>query len=260
VACRTSYYNLESRYIDLKKERDDLYNLLELIKMNSEHDLDNTEALADLAKFQKDSPDEYEDKSAWEHDGWDDYTESVCQQPTLLDLVWQTLTGFLHSNGNLNTRLDELGYTDMNAVYDAQSEARSAHWNAEDELKKLQREDEHDYGPNHVYHALKDQCFKSKVGAFSYEICLFGSASQTNNDGYSVDLGSFSGWKEDYSVMEYTNGDSCWDGPNRSIAVTMMCGIQEAIVSVSEPSKCVYHATMTSISACKSGQIEHDEL
>lgn len=53
----------------------------------------------------------------------------------------------------------------------------------------------------------------------------------------------FSSWRqevpvgssESYTKQIYNNGQRCWNGPDRSALVDLVCGTSNAILSVSEP-------------------------
>ncbi|KRX99098.1 Glucosidase 2 subunit beta [Trichinella pseudospiralis] len=48
----------------------------------------------------------------------------------------------------------------------------------------------------------------------------------------------------------YENGMSCWNGPTRSATVIIQCGIENSLLSSSEPSICEYVLTFQSPAAC----------
>jgi protein kinase C substrate 80K-H len=68
--------------------------------------------------------------------------------------------------------------------------------------------------------------------------------------------------------MIFENGLTCWNGPARSLQVSLECGDTEKVLSVSEPSKCEYLMTMQTSALCddsalsKNGadKIVHEEL
>ncbi len=41
-------------------------------------------------------------------------------------------------------------------------------------------------------------------------------------------------------VYVYVGGQTCWQGPARSLAAELRCGLENRALSVDEPSKCVY--------------------
>lgn len=51
--------------------------------------------------------------------------------------------------------------------------------------------------------------------------------------------------------MKWENGDTCWNGPARSVSVNVECGEDVAIETFSEPSKCEYVARVRSPAVCE---------
>lgn len=65
--------------------------------------------------------------------------------------------------------------------------------------------------------------------------------------------------------MSYEGGQSCWNGPQRSTVVTIRCGGENKITSVTEPNKCEYLYDFITPAACQEISIDandsfHDEL
>mmetsp|Transcript_14977 Transcript_14977/g.27625 ORF Transcript_14977/g.27625 Transcript_14977/m.27625 type:complete len:142 (+) Transcript_14977:376-801(+) len=104
-------------------------------------------------------------------------------------------------------------------------------------------------GASLQYHPLSQACYATTVGGFEYQVCPFKDAKQDHTS-----LGTFSKWKEGGNqgdrVMVFENGAKCWNGPKRSLEVTMKCGSADAVSDVEEPETCVYVASMTTPAAC----------
>lgn len=63
--------------------------------------------------------------------------------------------------------------------------------------------------------------------------------------------------------MMYNKGATCWNGPSRSVEVTIQCGLENKIISVAEPNRCEYVFAMETPAACdmvSDGSTLHDEL
>lgn len=88
---------------------------------------------------------------------------------------------------------------------------------------------------------------------FLYKICPLNNAKQDGTDlGHFV---SFEGTEQtpiSKKQMKFDNGSHCWDGPNRNTLVTVRCGAENKVISVSEPSRCTYLVTMETPCACSS--------
>lgn len=129
------------------------------------------------------------------------------------------------------------------------SDARSTLNELEREQRNLQQKLDGSYGESDVFVALVDRCFEAKVDKYSYEVCPFDKASQKEGHS-STSLGSWSGLEENFTKMCFTNGQACWQGPARSMTVTLRCGQTERLAKVEEPSRCEYTAELETPAAC----------
>ncbi|GLD92678.1 hypothetical protein PINS_up001257 [Pythium insidiosum] len=143
----------------------------------------------------------------------------------------------------------------------------------EDNIRKLEsdrdakrRDLSFDYGPDRAFFALKDECIEKTVEKYVYRLCPFTNVQQD-----FTSLGRWDAWgarqaegenkgtddcAKDYSVMQFTHGQRCWNGPERSVRVTWRCGENNEIVSVDEPSTCVYEMAAQSYLACTADVVE----
>jgi protein kinase C substrate 80K-H len=124
-----------------------------------------------------------------------------------------------------------------------------------------------DYGDAEEFAALTGLCFEYPDNEYLYKICPFDSATQSpKSGGGSTSLGNWDRWEDGYNVMKFTGGQSCWNGPSRSMTVTVQCGLETTVLSVGEPSKCEYVARMETPAACvdpntvQDSAAGHDEL
>eukprot|EP00069_Balaena_mysticetus_P003449 bmy_16825T0 len=79
--------------------------------------------------------------------------------------------------------------------------------------------------------------------------------------------GSWAGPDHDkFSAMKYEQGTGCWQGPNRSTTVRLLCGKETVVTSTTEPSRCEYLMELMTPAACPEPPPEppaegnHDEL
>ena len=129
----------------------------------------------------------------------------------------------------------------------AQGEVSSA----EDRERELRKKADADYGAREQFAGWEGACFESKKhGEWTYEVCPFGQAKQKGSDGGSTSLGNWEGFDQGHTVMKFTHGQHCWNGPARSLTVTMRCGGADAVLKVEEPEVCVYAMDMESPAAC----------
>uniref|UniRef100_K3X1Z1 Glucosidase 2 subunit beta n=1 Tax=Globisporangium ultimum (strain ATCC 200006 / CBS 805.95 / DAOM BR144) TaxID=431595 RepID=K3X1Z1_GLOUD len=108
-----------------------------------------------------------------------------------------------------------------------------------------------DYGPERAFFALNDQCIEKKIEKYTYKLCAFRDVKQD----YTL-LGKWEAWgsadngDKDYARMQFIKGQKCWNGPERSVQVRLACGQENEIVSVDEPSTCVYEMLLQTPLAC----------
>ncbi|KPJ19450.1 Glucosidase 2 subunit beta [Papilio machaon] len=161
-------------------------------------------------------------------------------------------------------------------IVDEASEARRQWTDAEravreieSNIRNFQQNLEKDYGPQQEYATLDGQCLEYEDKEYVYKLCLFQKVTQkSKNGGAEVGLGNWGEWagedNKKYSVMKYTNGIACWNGPNRMTTVNIHCGLETKVLSVSEPYRCEYNIELATPAACDesnvSQQPSHDEL
>ncbi|KAG0209817.1 hypothetical protein BGX28_009923 [Mortierella sp. GBA30] len=120
----------------------------------------------------------------------------------------------------------------------------------EDTIRNIERKLNMDLGDDETFAQLLDQCFEYKDIEYTYSICLFGDANQRSHT--TTFLGKFSSWEGDnYDIQMYTGGTRCWNGPDRSVKLVMTCGVQNEIISVTEPAKCEYLFKLQTPAACQ---------
>nr|CAH0098543.1 unnamed protein product [Daphnia galeata] len=164
-------------------------------------------------------------------------------------------------------------------LIEAANKARNAYDEADRRLRDLEREirqleesNSKDYGPNEEYQPMDGQCYEYSDREYTYKLCPFDSGSQRPKHGGSeTRLGSWDSWDgpaaNKYSAMKYDKGVQCWNGPQRSLKVHLSCGMENQLLSVSEPNRCEYEMKFTTPAACSEpkkpdeGDSEiHDEL
>ncbi|XP_063674106.1 glucosidase 2 subunit beta-like isoform X1 [Bolinopsis microptera] len=144
------------------------------------------------------------------------------------------------------------------------NEAKSRHDGAKRQLEDVQKLSNLDFGSDEEFFVLKGQCFELRDDQYKYKLCPFDRSDQ---DG--TNIGKWDSWEKGadgvnkYNVMMYTKGNSCWQGPQRSTRVDVVCGPENQIMSASEPAKCEYAYVFATPAACTKVQDEdeiHDEL
>ena len=163
------------------------------------------------------------------------------------------------------------------AVVDEADAARSEYETVRGKITDLQEKInqakntvETDYGFAEEFATLKDQCFEFTDNEYTYKHCVFDFCEQKPKHGGSgTRLGKFEQWvheggeENSYTGMMYSGGQQCWNGPARSTKVIFRCGLENKLLSVSEPNKCEYEMVFETPASCSdhlNGQLKHDEL
>jgi len=152
------------------------------------------------------------------------------------------------------------------AARKAFNDADRAFRDTEREIKNLKDVLEKDFGEEHEFSVLNGQCFEYTDNEYKYKMCPFDHCSQRPKHGGSeTRLGSWGSWEGGegpmkYSIMKFTGGQGCWNGPARSTTVYLHCGTDNAVNAVSEPNKCEYEMHFTTPAICRHPGASHDEL
>ena len=127
--------------------------------------------------------------------------------------------------------------------------------NKQNEIEKLTKDltSTTSYGVDNEFLTLKDKCIKQMFQGYNYEICLFkkayqGTTSLGNWDEHTWSRNEFGSSKT--LRAKFTNGQRCYNGPSRSMEVELVCGVEDKILDVSEPSVCEYKAMFSTPAAC----------
>ncbi len=112
------------------------------------------------------------------------------------------------------------------------------------ELEKLGR----DYGADGAMRGLIGQCFKKKLTQYEWEHCPFDVVKQHEHGRYIASLGDYQKTEDD--IMFYSGGAGCWNGPSRSVKVTLVCGATNDVISVDEPNRCTYTMVFATPAVC----------
>lgn len=121
--------------------------------------------------------------------------------------------------------------------------------------RDLKKQSGVDIGPQGEYSAFIDQCYDYEEREYTYRVCMFKDAKQISKGGGSdVTVGYWDSWSgpesNKYLKMKYVNGATCWNGPARSLTVTLRCGLEHKAVDVREPSRCEYAMIFETPLAC----------
>ncbi len=122
-------------------------------------------------------------------------------------------------------------------------EANRRYLDSDREIKEKEAQLTYDVGPENEFASMINQCYEYSDREYTYKLCPFSKTiqhSKSNNGDTSI--GSWGHWNTDaskkYTTMHFENGLSCWNGPQRSTVVHLVCGLDNKVVSVAEPNKC----------------------
>ncbi len=147
----------------------------------------------------------------------------------------------------------------------AADEARNAYNTAdrrkrdlEADISRLGKFIRMDFGVDFEFTNLYDNCYEYTDLEYTYKMCAFGKVSQKpKNGGRETNLGNWGSWTtgKNYMEMKYENGEKCWNGPSRSATITLKCGLEDELLSASEPNRCEYAMSFSTPAVCE--QVKH---
>lgn len=147
----------------------------------------------------------------------------------------------------------------------AADEARSAYNVAdrrkkdlESEISRLKKFVGMDFGVDFEFTSLYDHCYEFTDLEYTYTMCAFSKVSQkSKSGGRETNLGNWGSWTvgKNYREMKYENGEKCWNGPSRSATITLKCGLEDQLLSASEPNRCEYAMSFSTPAVCE--QVKH---
>lgn len=139
--------------------------------------------------------------------------------------------------------------------------------NVETEIRELKKYLDMNYGANNEFSPLYNQCYEYTDREYTYKMCAFSKVTQRpKSGGRETNLGNWGKWDGPtdnlHSVMLYENGEKCWNGPARSATVTLLCGLEDQLLSASEPNRCEYAMEFSTPAVCEfpARHVIHDHV
>ncbi|XP_057953342.1 glucosidase 2 subunit beta [Malania oleifera] len=210
---------------------------------HSYDDDDVEDQIDDFVEDHDDSSSSY--KSDLENDT-DSSDITTSSNPTWLEKIQQTVRSILQAVNLFQIPVDKSEAARVRKEYDESSARLSK---MQTRISSLTQKLKHDFGPEKEFYSFYDRCFESKQTKYVYKVCPFKQASQV--EGHSTTrLGHWEKLEDSYRVMLFSNGDKCWNGPDRSLKVRLRCGLKNEIVDVDEPSRCEYVALLYTPALC----------
>lgn len=155
---------------------------------------------------------------------------------------------------------------EANGARERLQEAEKAVSELQAEINQLEVKLRQNYGPDDEFASLYGECFEYADVEYIYKLCLYDKATQRSKShgGSEVNLGQFNRFAgptgNRFSRMEYDKGLTCWNGPPRSTLVTLSCGTENKLISVTEPSRCEYAMELTTPTLCRIDSIETADM
>ncbi|KAJ0266965.1 Glucosidase 2 subunit beta [Hirschfeldia incana] len=224
---------------------------------------DGDEETGDDGKYSDHEPedDSYEEEyrhdssSSYKSDAEDDLdlSETTTSSPSWLEKIQRTVKNILHAvNLFQTTPVDKSEADRVRKEYD---ESSSKLKKIQSRVSSLERKLKQDFGPEKEFYSFHGHCFESKQGKYTYKVCAYKEATQ--EEGYSkTRLGGWDKFENSYQFMTYTNGDKCWNGPDRSLKIKLRCGLKNELMDVDEPSRCEYAAVLSTPARCLENKLK----
>ncbi|KAJ8747738.1 hypothetical protein K2173_014513 [Erythroxylum novogranatense] len=182
--------------------------------------------------------------SSYSHDSYDD--SDFSDNPSWLEKIQQTVRNILQAVNLFQTPVSLSDAARVRKEYEKSSTKLSK---LQSKISSLTRKLKHDFGREKEFYSFYDRCFESKENQYVYKICPFKQASQV--EGYSTtSLGQWDKFEDSYRAMVFSNGDKCWNGPDRSLKVKLRCGSTNEVTEVDEPSRCEYVGLLYAPALC----------
>lgn len=224
---------------------------------NEENNEYNTETDEDHEHYEENDTNDHmdvqesNDDSSSSHDYDPDDDEDISDMestnsPSLVEKIQQTVKNFLVTVNPFQTPVNTSEAENVRKEYDEASEKLSK---IRSKISRLTKKLAHDFGPKKEFYSLHGRCFETKQNKYVYKVCPFKQATQ--EEGYSTTrLGRWDKFMDSYGVMLFSNGENCWNGPDRSLKVRLRCGLKVELSDIDEPSRCEYEALLTTPALC----------
>ncbi|XP_039810295.1 glucosidase 2 subunit beta-like isoform X2 [Panicum virgatum] len=268
VASRWTGESVNEVSKDDKKGHEDVHEIPEPAEEASEDELEipepaeesyggyHSEVEDDRHKYDdeefNESEDEYADEHVESYKSDDDQKGghhsdlTATGHSSWMDKIQQTVQNVLQKFNFFKTPVDLSEASRVRKEYDDASSKLSK---IQSKISTLTEKLKHDFGKDKEFYSFYDQCFESKEGKYTYKVCAYKKATQAEGHS-STNLGCWDKFEESYRVMQFSNGDRCWNGPDRSLKVRLRCGLSNELNDVDEPSRCEYVAVLSTPALC----------
>ncbi|XP_002523398.2 glucosidase 2 subunit beta [Ricinus communis] len=197
--------------------------------------------------YEDDSHDDVGSSYKSDHEDELDFSDTTfSSSPSWLEKIQQTVRNILQAVNFFQTPVDKSEAANVRKEYEESSAKLTK---IQSRISSLTQKLKQDFGIEKEFFSFYDQCFESKQNKYVYKVCPFKQASQT--EGHSTTrLGRWDKFEDSHRVMIFSNGDRCWNGPDRSLKVKLRCGLKNEVTDVDEPSRCEYVALLSTPAFC----------
>ncbi|XP_042467421.1 glucosidase 2 subunit beta-like [Zingiber officinale] len=224
-----------------------------------DHGHQNDEGEDDDNDFEDDADEQYgkdniehDDSSYSDKDFKSEFPDTTPGSLSWLEKIQHTVQNVIQTFNFFKAPVNISESSQVNKEYDDASSKLSK---LQSRISSLSEKLQHDFGKEKEFYSFYDHCFERKQNKYVYKVCPFKKASQV--EGHSTtQLGRWERFEESYSVMQFLNGDRCWNGPDRSLKIRLRCGLKDELMDVDEPSRCEYAAILTTPILCQEEKLK----
>lgn len=228
---------------DIPEENHDGYNS----DSDEDHKFEDDDSEDDLDTESGEDHEEPTGAYSSDEDDKTDYSDlTVSGGSSWLDKIQQTVNNVLQA---FNFFRRPVNMSEAATVRKEYADLSSKLSKIQSRISSLDEKLKHDFGKDSEFYSFYNHCFESKQNKYTYKVCPFKKASQVEGHS-STQLGHWDKFEESYRVMLFSNGDRCWNGPDRSLKVRLRCGLKDELVDIDEPSRCEYVAMLSTPALC----------
>ncbi|OMO55340.1 hypothetical protein COLO4_36028 [Corchorus olitorius] len=210
------------------------------------------------AKSDKEESAEDDHQEKGRNDAGDENSVSgteILSHQSWLDKIQEAAQNLLQSVSLFSAHVANL---DLNQVRDEYNNYTARLSDIESRILCLTEKFKYDFGIEKEFYLFYDHCFESKQDKYVYKVCPFKRATQEEGSS-ETRLGNWEKFGNSYRMMLFTNGEGCWNGPDRSLKVKLRCGLKTELTGVDEPSRCEYVALLYTPALCLEQKLKEFE-
>ncbi|KAF4359574.1 hypothetical protein F8388_003577 [Cannabis sativa] len=203
--------------------------------------------------IREEDPEDSSSSYKYDSDVDSDFSDvTTSSNPSWLETIQQKVRSVLQVVNLFQTPVNQSDAARIRKEYDESSNKLSK---IQSRISSLTQKLKHDFGVEKEFYSFYGQCFEGKENKYVYRVCPYKQASQV--DGHSTTrLGQWDKFEDSYRMMIFSNGDKCWNGPDRSLKVRLRCGLKNEVTDVDEPSRCEYVALLSTPAVCVESRLK----